>query len=362
MHILFLTHDSGRTGAPMALLHFMRWLKKHTSISFSILLRIHGDLEQDMKDIAPVYMYDNLLQNPLLAKKIINNVSVVYGNTVGIHDMLSKLPLGKVPILIHVHELEHMIQYFHGQTVWQSHNITHYIAVSHAVKQNLLATHHIPEERISMIYESIAIPDIEAILSRSAPIRTHLGIAPQDYIVGGCGSVTWRKGPDLFIDVASHFQKMNSGTKVHFIWLGAPFDTAHIEQLRYDIKKRKLEDTVQFIGPRLNQLDYMGLFDIFLMTSREDPFPLVVLEAGSLKKPIICFADAGGSPEFVASDTGYVIPYGDTQAVAERVNKLIDDPLLRNKLGNNARHKFLQSFTIETCAPRILDVLQTITL
>ena len=57
--------------------------------------------------------------------------------------------------------------------------------------------------------------------------------------------------------------------------------------------------------------DYFSIFDVFALMFREDPFPLVCLEAALLEKPNLCFARAGGASELVESDSGFVVPYLD---------------------------------------------------
>ena len=72
------------------------------------------------------------------------------------------------------------------------------------------------------------------------------------------------------------------------------------------------------------------------MTSREDPFPLVNLEAMSNGVPVICFKDSGGSEELVDSSSGFVVPYGDTEKMAQKVNDILFQPKLKAKLSKGA--------------------------
>jgi glycosyltransferase involved in cell wall biosynthesis len=79
--------------------------------------------------------------------------------------------------------------------------------------------------------------------------------------------------------------------------------------------------------------DYMAAADVFVLTSREDPYPLVCLEAAALEKPIVCFEGGGGTPEFVEADCGFVVPYLDIIGMADRVISLLDSPDCRDNLG-----------------------------
>ena len=62
------------------------------------------------------------------------------------------------------------------------------------------------------------------------------------------------------------------------------------------------------------------------MTSREDPFPLVNLEAAISGVPIICFEKSGGSPEIIDDSSGFVVPYGDTQEMSSIILEVKKSP------------------------------------
>ena len=60
--VLFISHDAWRTGAPLVLLHFLRWLKQHSTIPFVVLLREGaGELRPEFEHLAPVYAWNELL-------------------------------------------------------------------------------------------------------------------------------------------------------------------------------------------------------------------------------------------------------------------------------------------------------------
>src|SRR5574341_1110915 len=103
-----------------------------------------------------------------------------------------------------------------------------------------------------------------------------------------------------------------------------------------DIKKSGIENNVHFVGLRKDvDLFYAGA-DIYLMTSREDPFPSTILEAMDAKLPVIGFDDAGGFREIVNEKTGILVPYLDVNEMTKAVTSLLNDTKLRDDLGKNA--------------------------
>jgi glycosyltransferase involved in cell wall biosynthesis len=84
----------------------------------------------------------------------------------------------------------------------------------------------------------------------------------------------------------------------------------------------------------------------------------VCLEAAALAKPIVCFAGAGGMPEFVEEDCGFVVPYLDLTAMADSIVSLLDSSESRTTLGAAARRKVTERHDINRTAPRILEIME----
>ena len=101
-----------------------------------------------------------------------------------------------------------------------------------------------------------------------------------------------------------------------------------------------LDDMVEFIPPTPKPMEHFAGFDIFAMTSWEDPCPLVVLENMGLAKPVVCFAGGGGAPE-VVGDTGVIVPEFDPLAMARAIADLAADPPELARLGALARQRVL---------------------
>jgi glycosyltransferase involved in cell wall biosynthesis len=144
---------------------------------------------------------------------------------------------------------------------------------------------------------------------------------------------------------------------VKFVWIGAAFSQAYMDEILYEQEKRGLAHSVHFIGPRVNPSDYFSIFDTFFLPSREDPFPLVMLIAAQHKLPIVCFDNAGGAPEFVQKDAGYSVPFGDTEAAAQAIRKLYFDATDRALRGIAAHNRLISNHDISVVGPQILATI-----
>jgi glycosyltransferase involved in cell wall biosynthesis len=115
---------------------------------------------------------------------------------------------------------------------------------------------------------------------------------------------------------------------------------------------------MRFTRAVVKPVDYFAAADVFVLTSREDPHSLVCPEAAALERPTVCFEGAGGAPEFVEEDCGFVVPYLDIMVMADRVVSLPDSLDLRIAIGSAARHKVAQRHNINEAAPRITEIIE----
>ena len=384
--ILFIGHDASRTGAPIHLLHILKWLKAHTKVSFEVLLRNGGELQAEFEALSPVHLIssptsvarqrtDRVLRR-LTGHDFIGSTrlkrlkeklgggrfDLVYCNTATNGDLLELLSdVVQCPAICHVHELEFWLRYQTDQTTLPLlyKHTQQYIAVSQAVKKNLMENHGIAEANIDVVYGFISPPEEENIdRNIEQRLREELGISPQTLIVGACGTTDWRKGPDLFVQVANAVNQRRIDSPVCFVWMGGEKEGLRLGELLQDVKKVGLEEKVKFIGSQSRPLDYFKLFDVFALVSREDPFPLVNLEAGFSGCPIVCFDQAGGSAEFVEDDCGFVVPYLDIDAMAAKICELLTSTDLRHRMGKNAAKKVRERHIVSVGAPKIYAVIK----
>ncbi|HEX8368912.1 MAG TPA: glycosyltransferase family 4 protein [Pyrinomonadaceae bacterium] len=362
----------------------MKWFKQNSDIPFLIVYGHGGELEEDFKSLSKSFKFnyepraENLYSRSLsaifrrvkwrerlLAQQIAKeNINLIYANAVTNHQILAALPDLRVPLISHCHELESVIRRTGLEGFEQTKNRTsHFIAVSEAVRQNLVDNHGIPLEKISLQYGFIPIENFSAaeLAQKNKKIRQELGIPENAFIVGASGTMYWRKAPELFVQVADAVHRRNQAIPIYFVWVGgAEKGDFRFFEMQYDVKKLGLEKYVRFLEHKPNPMDYYAALDVFAMVSREDPYPLVCLETASLGKPVICFAEAGGMPEFVENDSGFIVPYLNVEAVAERILELYADLNLREKMGASAARKVRERHDISTSAPKIVEIINKV--
>ena len=119
--------------------------------------------------------------------------------------------------------------------------------------------------------------------------------------VAMCGSAEVRKGPDVFFDLAGRLPEYD------FIWIGpwGPPDTTHNDDVFERFRSQSL-DNFYVTGLTKHPGAYLRQIDVFVLTSREDPNPLVVAEALLFGKKVVAFSETGDS-RVLLERFGYVL-------------------------------------------------------
>ncbi len=368
--VVFIGHDATRTGAPLMYLYFLRWVRAHTPLAFEIVLVDGGPLVDDFAAVGPVTVLSELRRGRSAragdravrrALAPLRAAPTVYANSIASVRAFPylELPDGDRHVILHVHELEGALGTIDDEMLDQVLNVPdHFVAASDLVKRNLVERHGVPADRIDRHYEFIDVAALDEGRAAAGPdLRGRLGIPADARIVGAVGVCQWRKGPDLFVMLARILEP-RAGEHVHFVWLGADPASAETRALRADIERASLADRVHVVPAVADPGPWFRLFDVFALTSREDPFPLVCLEASLLGVPIVCF-DNTGMAEFAGDgDCGFVVEYLDVEAMAARVRALLDDEELRTQVGARASASVRERYDYSVGAPALHAALE----
>jgi len=106
-------------------------------------------------------------------------------------------------------------------------------------------------------------------------------------------------------------------------------------------------DRIRFLGTRREIAQIAGMADVFLLPSELESFGLSALEAMACAIPVVG-SDAGGLPEVVRhAESGYLLPVGDVEGMAERTIEILKDDERRREMGEAARHRVESLFDAE---------------
>ena len=121
-----------------------------------------------------------------------------------------------------------------------------------------------------------------------------------------------------------------------------------------------IEDRVSFTGVHEDVSRLLASSQIFILSSKREGFPLSILEAMRVGLPVVA-SDVGGILEAVEEgQSGLLFPPGDVDNLAGQLRKLLEDPMLRKKMGRAGRQRFLEKFTLDQMVEKTEKVYKTV--
>jgi glycosyltransferase involved in cell wall biosynthesis len=193
---------------------------------------------------------------------------------------------------------------------------------------------------IDAVFNLPYVPDhrkLRSLAARDAP-----ELPDHRYIVGACGTADHRKGLDLWLELVAEVAPAVAPLDPHFVWIGADPPVEFAEWA----SRTSLGDRVTFTGSLENPYPWLAALDVFTLTSREDPYPVVVLEAMALGRPVVGFA-VGDVPVQVGQAGRLVAPMA-TREAADAVIELLEHPAERSRLGQAAAERVRHDFSYES--------------
>lgn len=156
-------------------------------------------------------------------------------------------------------------------------------------------------------------------------------------VIGTVTNISPIKGLDTFIRAAAIVNETKKNSLL-FVVIGPVFQ----RQKKYFSNLKSLAakigvDNLVFVGGRKDIRPLLSRFDIFCCTSLSESGPMTLWEAMSMAKPVVS-TDVGDVSIYVKNDVnGYIVNVDDTEAIADRVIRLIDNEALRAEFAHKSR-------------------------
>jgi glycosyltransferase involved in cell wall biosynthesis len=190
------------------------------------------------------------------------------------------------------------------------------------VRDEFLSISGPPNGNIIIRPQGHYLNDIGTIDRSASSVRAKLGIPESTKLVINVAYADSRKGFDIFARVAREVAAHRAD--VSFVWVGdGTPDVKHwyLPESRSGI----MENRFFFTGHVSNLPQYYAAADLFLLTSREDPFPAVVLAAIAAGLPIVGFVGASGTADLI-SHHGRLVDRADLKGIVSAIDGLLDLP------------------------------------
>ena len=229
------------------------------------------------------------------------------------------------------------------------------LAVSGYVRDTLCPP--LPRERVTVVYNGLEMARYDtALATRDSSLRQSLGLADDAVIVVAAGRVTEDKGFDLLIEAAGQLCPVHP--KTVFLLCGATESPDYQSALLQRIEQLGLEDHVHLLGRRDDLPTVMVQSDVFVLPSRREGHPYVLLEAMACNLPAVATRCGGVDETVVEGETGFVVPIGSAHALEERLSLLVADAELRTRMGESAARRVREHFTAAQTAQGLFDMYE----
>lgn len=261
--------------------------------------------------------------------------------------LIARLFLGKpIPLMIHLHNsgVKQRKDAFPDRVIYRKlFRNARVIAPAEAMWEEVEA--FVPRERFTICNN--AAEDMEGGTHASGAIPTILFLS----------NLLPKKGVSTLLDACAILKRQSLAFRC--VFYGA--ETEEISAGRFEslVAERQLQDCVAYRGPVEGEAKKKAYCeaDIFALPTQEDVFPLVLIEAMSAGLPVVSTLE-GGIPEMVVEgETGFLCPSRSVEALADRLEQLLQDQSLRSRMALAARKRYEQHYTPEVFQRRMLEVL-----
>lgn len=225
------------------------------------------------------------------------------------------------------------------------------LTVSEGVKRQAIAG-GMPKEKVVTLYSGIDSQKVQA-ASDGQRIRRAYGITAGSLVIGSVANIAPKKGYDVLIRaIAKARQEIND---LACLIVGADERglQAELQQLGEFLG---LNGRLCFAGFQKVALPYLDAMDLFVLSSIEEGFGLVLLEAMASGKPVIASAVSGPCDIVLDGRTGLLVPPRDVDALAKALIELLNDPERRVQMGRAGQERVKTVFSLDSQMANLIAV------
>lgn len=356
--IIYVTHDAYFHGAQLLSLNIVKELKNRFKFEVVVLMKEGGPLEEEFNLLTKSYNLQHYSSNEKrsLIKQLKNEgFKKAIVNTVVSGDILELLAKEDINCIGLIHELPELIKKY--QMEGNAKTIAKYtkkvVFASPFVRDKFMPIAELDSSKAVILPQGLYLKNLwkSDISKARLEVRRLLKIPEISKIVLCVGYGDHRKGVDLFVETGKNVTAILP--EVYFVWVG----NLDID-LEKDVRKSAKDcSNIVFVPNQKDPTIYYSASDIYLLTSREDPFPSVVLDAMNVGVPVVGFDGAGGFTDIVNYENGRLAPYLDIMQMASEVINLLNNDGLLRRLGENSKKLIEENFAFKNYIYSLLSLL-----
>lgn len=198
-------------------------------------------------------------------------------------------------------------------------------------------------------------------INKIEKLRSEFNILPDTELIGTIGNINPAKGFEYFIQAAGIIKKQRPNAR--FIIVGAKLDTAHQywQTLQHLVSKLNLQHCFIFTGFRENVAEILSMLDVFVLSSIFEACPIAVLEAMSMKVPVVATNVGGVSEQIINGQSGIIVKPKDPDSIVQGVLQLLNmSAIERETMVNKGRERVKKLFSLDKIADEHKNIYESI--
>jgi glycosyltransferase involved in cell wall biosynthesis len=261
----------------------------------------------------------------------------------------------KVPCVAHLRDFEEVdfITRFYARM------IEHHIAISFAIKENLLQL-RVPEDKISVVHDAIDLETFNENVSFEYLVD-EFRIKKGKKLFGIFGRIIEWKGIKEFVRAVERV--IGEVPKAKAFVVGSPSDGTqdYYDEVVDLVDRLGLNKKVIFTGYRTDIPAIMKLMNVVIHSSiRPEPFGMILIEAMAMGKPVVATKAGGPLDIVVHGKTGFLVSPRNSEEMSKAIIRLLQDPSLCHKMGNNGEIRVRNSFCKERYSSQVTHIYNNI--
>jgi glycosyltransferase involved in cell wall biosynthesis len=308
--LLLVGHDAQPHGAQMLLLNLARHYGRVWGFDVHILLLGAGPLVTDYQSCGRVTLSND---KATIANAVANyaalGIRVALVNSAAAARLAPALAGHGMAVTLLIHEMPRLLAEYNLQVQARLGAL----AARHVVFSSKFARNAFTESLRINLPQAILLPqgnyqNVAFSAEDRAAVRRRLGVAAGGFLVLGAGFGDLRKGFDLFVQMARKL--LAAREDLHVLWVG-DIQPALKTYLGAAMEAASATGRFHHFGFSPDIAPYFSAADVFALTSREDPYPTVALEALAAGAPVVAFDESGGIPELIRANKAGAVARAD---------------------------------------------------
>ena len=226
---------------------------------------------------------------------------------------------------------------------------TRFVAVSNADAERMVAIEKVPARKVTVV-PTAYVPQADG--ARDTDLRAELGLAPDTPLYGSASNLRPQKALEVLLD--AHARLLETCPGAHLVLAGDGVCRPDIERR---IRELSIADSTHLLGVRTDVDAVIRCLDVAAMSSDFEGMPLFAFECFANATPLVATA-VGGLPQIIDDGrTGILVPPRRPDLLAEKIELLLRDAALRERLTTAARAK-LDGYSLDVIAGRWADLYE----